>query len=355
METAKSGKKTKKNPAHGKDVRAGLKATTAGLKHHGGRHGGLGRGLDALFSRETTKMVSDAAVGVNPDDSGHVSKTVLDVPVERIVAGKWQPRTDFDENSLNELADSVKTHGIIQPLLCRPASGGNYELIGGERRLRAAIRAGLSSVPVILMESEDKMAAELALVENLQREDLNVIDEAEGYKTLADTFGMSQADIAERVGKARATVTNVMRMLSLPDEVKQLLRTSGTQGAEDRPKNDFSPGHAKVLLGLADESEMIRLASECVRRGWSVRMLEDHVKRVIKPKSERTYSADIPEWYLNDICDRLRRYFKTEVTVVSSLRNKNGRTITNGRVEIEFRDNDDLGRLLEMFGIEVND
>ena len=252
------------------------------------------------------------------------------------------PRRVFDDEALQELADSIKAHGIIQPLVCRKAADGTYELIGGERRLRAAGRLGLKTVPVIVMEAVDRDAAELALVENLQREDLNVIEEAEGYKALADEFKLTQSDIAERVGKARASVANTLRLLELPDEVKQML------GA-----GLLSTGHAKVLLGMEGDAARTDLARQCLSEGLTVRALERRIRRKIEERHRVGPVSDIPPDYLRTLLDRLNARFATSVRLVPSVTYANGRH-GRGRLEIDYFDNDDLTRLLELLGVDVN-
>ena len=308
--------------------------------------GGLGRGLDALISREQTRGVAAvppvsaaAAVASVP------ARAVSDVPVKLVVPSPWQPRQDFDPDALRELAESIKVHGIIQPLVCRKAAGGLFELVGGERRLRAAQLAGLAQVPVIVIDAVDRDAAELALVENLQREDLNAIEEAEGYKALADKFSLTQEEIADRVGKARPSVANALRLLDLPDEVKQLV------GARL-----LSTGHAKVLLGVEGEKERVALAREALEGGLTVRALERLVerRRAEAARPRRAPASDIEPAVLKDLLARLHARFGTRVRLVPSVTFANGRH-GRGRVEIDFADNDELTRLLELFGVDVNE
>ena len=301
--------------------------------------GGLGRGLDALISREQTRGVAA------PPASKSDARSVSEVPVALVVPGPWQPRQDFDPDALRELAESIKVHGIIQPLVCRKAAGGTFELVGGERRLRAAQIAGLAKVPVIVIDAVDRDAAELALVENLQREDLNAIEEAEGYKALADKFSLSQEEIADRVGKARPSVANALRLLELPDEVKQLV--GGRL---------LSAGHAKVLLGVPGEKDRVALARETLEAGLSVRALERLVerRRAAAARPRRAPSSDIEPAALKDLLARLHARFGTRVRLVPSVTFANGRR-GRGRIEIDFADNDELTRLLELFGVDVNE
>ena len=334
-------------------------SSTSGQTHSHTAGGGLGRGLDSLISRETTKSVGSVAkpnvktegvaaapmpVAPSPKAVAEANgKNVITVPIDKVKPSPWQPRHVFDDDALSELADSIKKHGIIQPLVCRKV-GEEYELIGGERRLRASGIAGLTEVQVILLDVKDRNAAELALVENLQREELNIIEEAEGYRLLAESFEMTQDDIAERVGKPRATVANAMRLLELPDEVKQNL------GA-----GLISTGHAKVLLGVKDKNEMLRLASGCITEGWTVRLLEKKVSRLKQQPLERIPpTSDIPEDYLSMLIGKLHQRLGTSVRLSPSVKYSNGKR-GKGRIEIDFYDNEELSRLLEIFGVDVNE
>ena len=337
--------------------------------------GGLGRGLDALIGREATRNVaapaneenrtvapageaSGAASGAPPRPAPSAppriqpapppttrgsAAAVLDVPISLVRPSPWQPRRAFDEDALAELADSIRAHGIIQPLVCR-RQDGFYELIGGERRLRAASLAGLTSVPVVTADAGDREAAELALVENLQREDLNPIEEAEGYKALAENFKLTQADIAERVGKARASVANALRLLDLPDEVRRMVGEGLLSG-----------GHAKALLAMPGEGERIELARQCLGEGLSVRALERRVARKLEAPSKRPAPRpDVPEDWLRTLTDKIRTRLATPVRLFPSTTYANGRH-GRGHLEIDFFDNDDLTRLLELLGVDVNE
>ncbi len=322
------------------------------------RVGGLGRGLDALIAGHSALSAAAPAVGTPspppvvppasdpvsaPSMAAETSRQVLSIPVSRIHPSPWQPRRVFDEEALVELAASIRTHGVIQPLVCRQTAPDRYELIAGERRLRAATEAGLDEVPVVLLEAEDRDAAEMALVENLQREDLNIIEEAEGYRALADAFGLTQQEISERVGKGRATVTNALRLLDLSDEVKQMLG-SGI----------LSPGHAKVLLGIEDETERLRLARSAAQDGWTVRQLEQKLRRIRAIHPVRQNTPDIPGDHLALLLERLHARFGTSVRLHPSVRYANGRH-GKGRIEIDFFDNEDLDRLLSLLGIVLDD
>jgi ParB family chromosome partitioning protein len=269
---------------------------------------------------------------------------VQTLPLGRIRKSPWQPRQVFDEESLDDLVSSVKERGVLQPLLVReiaPDDGGaNYELIAGERRLRAASKAQLTEVPAIIMEVSDEGALEIALVENLQREDLNIIEEAEGYTLLAKKFNLNQEEVARRVGKGRATIANATRLLSLPDTVKQLL-------AEDQ----LSAGHAKVLLGLAMAAEQDLLAHRCVKEGLSVRALEGIVNKVKRaPKKARAAKSDIPQEHLKFLTQQLHQQLGAPVHLHPCQTLANGKK-KKGSIQIDFFSNDELDRLLVMLGI----
>jgi len=317
---------------------------------------GLGRGLGALISQHPAEPARSAAeagtqahhvaapgvqaAAVTPRADGrHVSM----LPVADISRSAWQPRQTFDEAALKDLTDSIRTHGVIQPLICRRNPTGSYELIAGERRLRACMLAGLGQVPVILIEAADRDAAEMAIIENIQREDLNAIEEAEGYRTLSEKFGLTQQDVADRVGKARASVANALRLLELPDEVKQLLGATL-----------LSTGHAKVLLSLTDNKEQVLLSRKCVTDGLTVRALERLLQRRQQAKSGDKHGpqSDIPESHLKHLSDKLHSRFSTPVRLTPSMTHANGKRV-NGRIEIDFYDNDELDRLLTLLGVEV--
>ena len=289
---------------------------------------GLGRGIGALIRDGSSKDEPPAS------DAG-----IRKIPIDKIRKNSLQPRHRFEKEALAELTESIKAHGVLQPLLVRRA-GKNYEIVAGERRLRASGEAGLREVPVIVINASDNEALEMALVENLQREDLGILEEAEGYQTLADKFGLTQDQIAERVGKARATVTNALRLLSLPDKVKQLI----TEGS-------VSAGHAKVLLGVEIQKEQALLAGRVATEDLSVRDLEKIVKKLRRaPRKARAARNDIPSDYLTDLSERLHAHFGT------SIRLKPSRTFANGKkgkgcIEIDFYSNDDLDRILTILGI----
>lgn len=294
------------------------------------KHGGLGRGLDALIrarpAPEKTATTESA-------------EEVLRVPVARIRAAPWQPRRRFDAAALAELVESVRARGVLQPLWVRPTADG-YELIAGERRLRAAVEAGLAEVPVRVMDVDDRGAMELALIENLQREDLDPLEEAEGYRQLVEQHGLTQDEIAQRVGRARATIANALRLLTLPAPVRELIE-----------KRELSAGHAKALLGLTIAEEQITLARRAAREGLSVREVERLVARASRPKRMRRPAAsDVPEAVLRDLTERLQRKLGVAVRLKPSRALADGRRV-RGEITIEFYTADDLDRLMVLLGV----
>jgi len=310
---------------------------------------GLGRGLGALIkpSAPTEPIRSAVAAATeNPvSESARDGTSVVQAQIVDIQRCPWQPRHVFNDEGLQDLTESIRTHGIISPLLCRRIANGKFELIAGERRLRAATAAELKTVPVVLLEAEDQKAAEIAIIENIQRQDLNAIEEAEGYKTLAQAFGLTQQEVAERVGKSRTGITNAVRLLDLPDEVKQFV-------ADGR----LSVGHAKILLGLESIGDQTALACRCVTESLTVRALEKIVQKRTEPKPEPEVGAvpDMPESHLRDLSDRLHRFFGTSVRLSPSVLHANGRR-SKGCLEVDFYDNTDLDRILEVLGITLND
>jgi ParB family transcriptional regulator, chromosome partitioning protein len=275
---------------------------------------GLGRGLDALLQKEAVAEPSPEA-------------PVQSLPVTSLRPNRFQPRTEFSEAAIEELAESIRAQGVIQPLVVAPEAGGLYTIIAGERRWRASRRAGLETVPVVVRPvSGDRELLELALVENLQRSDLNPLEEAEAYLALQEKFGLSQEEIAGRVGKARTTVTNSLRLLRLPEEVQELLR--GGQ---------LTMGQARPLLGLATAEEQILLAERAVREGLSARDLEREAaprekppKKLAKPVEVNTAAAE----------EKLTRRLQTKVEI--------RRRGTGGLLQVHFHSEEELMRLYDL-------
>ena len=297
---------------------------------------GLGRGLGALISDGT------ASTGTTPPLIAAAKKPAtggLKIPIQKIRKNPLQPRRTFPEQAMIDLTESIKKRGVLQPLLVRQLGDG-YELIAGERRLRASTAAGLSEVPVIIMEANDNDSLEVALVENLQREDLNILEEAEGYEVLSAKFNLTQEQVAARVGKARASVANTMRIMALPAEVKQFIAA-----------DQLSAGHAKLLAGIEIKEEQILFAKRTVKENLSVRNLEKIVQKARRvPRKPRAKRDDIPHDHLAYLSDKLHKHFGTGIRIIPCRTLANGKK-TRGVLEIDFYSSDDLNRILELLGI----
>lgn len=270
------------------------------------KQSGLGKGLGALMlENNTDSMVSTDTLAVND-----------------IIPNKEQPRKTFDEAALQELADSIKQHGVLQPLLVRPLTTGGYQLVAGERRWRASRLAELKEVPVIIKELSDTEAMEIAIIENLQREDLNPIEEAEGLQALIDKCGFTQEEVATSVGKSRPAITNALRLLRLPEEVRQMTKDG-----------DFSAGHARALLAFDNEPMMLECAKQIVDKKLTVRDVEKMAKRP-KTSKIKASSGKARDSFYDEVELALSDALGTKVKVYNG-RNK-------GTLEIEFYTLDDL-------------
>jgi ParB family chromosome partitioning protein len=298
------------------------------------RHG-LGRSVD--FSGGVNGLLG-APAGVSV-----AAGQALEIPIMEIERSPFQPRRDFDDEELKGLAESIRNNGLVHPPTVRKNSAGRYELISGERRLRAAQLAGWTKIRVTFVEADDQKAAVMTTTENLQREDLNPIEEAVSYRTLQDRFNLTQAEVAEKVGKGRATVANAVRLLELPDEVKSLVETKL-----------LSVGHAKVLLSVDAEKDRILLARDCVNEQLTVRALEKKVARLHAPVPEKPRGTpDIPDGYVKSLSEKLKRHLGCAVRLTSGVTHASGKH-TKGVLEIAFFDNDDLDRIIRMIGLEVD-
>ncbi len=290
----------------------------------------LGKGLDALIPQAPAQFEAPPRSGTGAA-SGRGEPLLC--PIEQIVPGRHQPRKRFDEKGLLELAQSIKEEGVLQPLLVRPREGkaGRFELVAGERRWRAAQRAGLKEVPIIVRKLDDSKALEISLVENLQREDLNPIEEAEGFRRLTVDFGYSQEQVAERVGKDRSTVTNTLRLLKLPDAIK-----------EDLVEGKITAGHARAILSLATPAEMILLRNQIVKHQLSVRQAENLARRMSKagekPGKPLKAKAD-PN--VRRLEEDLQRVLGARVTI-------HFRPGKPGKIEIAYSSLDELDRLIKL-------
>ena len=275
---------------------------------------GLGKGLSTMISVEES-----------PVDKNVVSQlNIIDVE-----PNKDQPRKNFDKEALEALTNSIAEIGVILPIIVVKKDSGRYQIIAGERRWRAAKAAGLKTIPAIIKDYEDKEAAEVALIENLQREDLNPIEEAKGYKSLIDGFSMTQEEISKRVGKSRSAITNSLRILNLPDEIIKYVITG-----------EISQGHGRALLSVSDDKLKISIAEKIIKEGLNVRQVETLVKNlgnVKKPKKKKQSQLDIE---IKSIEERISKSLSTKVTI------RHGQK--KGKIEIEYYGNDDLERIMKI-------
>ena len=274
---------------------------------------GLGKGLGALLGDFTEEI---------PQDSAY-----RELPVYKVEPNPDQPRREFDEVELQALSDSISVHGVIQPLTVREMPNGYFQIIAGERRWRAARMAGLSDVPVVVIEADDKKAMELALIENLQRQDLNPVEEALGYQTLMEEYGLTQEDTAQQVGKSRSAVANTLRLLALTPEVLELLKTG-----------EITAGHARAILSLKSEKKQIEAARKIMALSLSVRQAETLCKNMNKEPVEKpkvTFEVD----YVAECEKSLSKHLGRGVKIVNGKR--------KGRFELEFYGEEDLQALLE--------
>ncbi len=282
------------------------------------KKGGLGRGLHMLY---------------NENDSNN---SVSTLSINEIEPNRDQPRRVFDEKALEELSKSIEQNGIIQPLLVRPMSDGSYQLVAGERRWRAARMSGLTEVPVTIREMTDEEASVFALIENLQREDLNPVEEAQGLKSLIENYGLTQEDAAERVGKSRVAVTNTLRLLKLPSSVLKLLGDG-----------KLSAGHCRALLSLDDEKEMLRIAETAISQDLSVRQVEKMVKYASQGEKPKPKKRDKK---------RDKFYDEVEIALTNILGRKVKIYLSNtghkGTIEFEFFGKEDLTKLAKEFDKE---
>ncbi|HHX92580.1 MAG TPA: ParB/RepB/Spo0J family partition protein [Clostridiales bacterium] len=291
--------------------------------------GGLGRGLGALFDdidfhpEAVSVRKPEEPAGTAPSDT--VGR-IVHIRLDDIKPNAHQPRTQFDEQSLQELAESISEHGVIQPVLVRPAKNG-YELVAGERRYRAARRAGLAEIPAIVRELDDRSNMLFALIENMQREDLNGMEEARGLQEMQEAYGLTQEQVAKTVGKSRPYVANALRLLKLPPAVQAMV--------ED---GSLSAGHARTIAGFDGERRQIEVAEQAVRYGWSVREIEKLArqkigkKRKVKPRQR----------------DEHARRMEEELSVSLGTRVRIAGTQDKGKIELDYYSRDELDRLLDV-------
>ena len=286
------------------------------------KNSGLGRGLDAIF-------LDNAQNEESSEREGSVSFVRLSL----VDPKSDQPRKYFDKEALEELSESIKEHGLLQPILVREYGDGRYQIIAGERRFRASKLAGLEEIPAIILDRDDRAVAQLALIENIQREDLNPIEEAMAYRSLAQMYDMTQEELSEKVGKSRSAVANSMRLLDLPDEVLSMVAA-----------RDLSAGHARTLLGLKRREDMILLAERAAAEELSVRTLEEAVKKLNKlataaPKAENDAEEEVVD-YVREMELRIQRELGRRAEI-----NNKGRKKT---LTLYYEDNEDLDELLRV-------
>lgn len=303
---------------------------------------GLGKGLGAIFGedvireREAESVKAKAAgKGEKVPDGGKMQTAgELMVKVSLIEPNREQPRMDFNEEQLRELADSIRSHGVLQPLLVQRRDNGLFEIVAGERRWRAAKMAGIKEVPVVLRQYSRQESMEIALIENVQREDLNPIEEAKAYQRLIQEFGLKQEEIAERVAKSRSAITNTMRLLKLDESIQDML-----------VQNIVTSGHARALLALEDKAMQLRAAKLIVEGTLSVRETERLVKRMLKEAQEKEEKPKKEEkdlrFIYQNLEERMRTVMGTKVTIHNKDKNK-------GRIEIEYYSEAELERIVEL-------
>ena len=284
---------------------------------------GLGRGIDALFQ-------DIEEVDVKKEE-------VLDLPLNELRPNPYQSRKTFDEQSLKELANSIERSGVFQPIIVRRSQIKGYEIIAGERRFRASKLAGKTNIPAIIRDFDEEMMMQIAVLENLQREDLNPLEEAEAYDMLMKNLKLTQAQVAERLGKSRPYIANYLRLLSLPKLVKEMVQ-------EER----LSMGQARTLLGLKDKSNLLKLANRCVKENLTVRQLEKLVSEMNEAKEKKKIPRLMKEkpYYLRESEERLMDKFGTSVAI----QEKNGK----GKIEIEYLSQNDLTRILDILDIHFD-
>lgn len=288
---------------------------------------GLGRGLDGLIPN----VVGEAKAKKQAQEENRPAEADSVVKITRLEPNRDQPRRNFDEDALQELADSIKQFGLLQPILVQDRKD-HYEIIAGERRWRAAKLAGLKEVPVIIRNYSEQEILEISLIENIQREDLNPIEEAQAYRRLLTEFHLKQDEVAERVSKSRAAVTNSIRLLKLGDRVQQMVIS-----------DMISTGHARALIGIEDEEEQYNLAQKIFDEKLSVREVEKLVKNLHKPPKPKKLDDKALQAIYQDIEEKLKQRLSTKVSVSSKGEGA-------GRIEIEFYSHEDLERLLELLG-----
>ena len=280
----------------------------------------LGKGLSSIFGQDVSKVLDDIQNGDMEVESQQQSK----IPVDEIRPNPYQPRKVFNDEALKELSSSIKQHGVFTPILVKKSIQG-YDLIAGERRLRASKLAGLEDIPAIIVDFNDQEMMEIALLENIQREDLNVIEEAKAYEKLIQRLGYTQEQLAHRVGKSREHITNLLRLLKLPEDVQEYV-----------VNKQLSMGHVRALLGLKTEASMRKVAKQAIDQGLSVRKVEQIVKDTNNKKTIEKPKEDI---YVKAAKEKLQEFFQTSVS------------ISKNAISIHYENKEDLNRILELLNL----
>lgn len=288
------------------------------------KRGGLGRGMDALFQ----------GLEETPGENEYIQE----IPLNEIRSNPYQPRKHFDEEALQELADSIKQSGVFQPVIIRKSTVKGYELIAGERRVRASRLAGNQTIPAIIRDMDEQQMIEIAVLENLQREDLSPLEEAEAYQVLMDKLALTQVEVAERMGKSRPYIANYLRLLSLPEEVKPYVG------------KELSMGQARTILGLKDKNQITQVAERVIKEGLTVRQLEDLVQQLnatskTKSNEKKTHPDVQKPQHILAIEERFEEILGTSTQIVQ--RGK------RGKIEIEFLSEEDLIRILDLLKIKI--
>ncbi len=280
----------------------------------------LGKGLSSIFGQDVSKVLDDIQNGDMEVERQEQSK----IPVDEIRPNPYQPRKVFNDEALKELSSSIKQHGVFTPILVKKSIQG-YDLIAGERRLRASKLAGLQDIPAIIVDFDDQEMMEIALLENIQREDLNVIEEAKAYEKLIQRLGYTQEQLAHRVGKSREHITNLLRLLKLPEDVQEYVVSK-----------QLSMGHVRALLGLKTEASMRKVAKQAIDQGLSVRKVEQIVKDTNNKKTIEKPKEDI---YVKAAKEKLQEFFQTSVS------------ISKNAISIHYENKEDLNRILELLNL----
>lgn len=275
----------------------------------------LGRGLDALIP----------SLNISEDDK------VIEIPLAQLRANPYQPRKTFNEESIQELAASIKEHGVIQPIIVRSVLKG-YEIIAGERRFRASQVSGLATIPAVVRKFSDQQVMEIALIENVQREDLNAMEQAIAYQALIDQFKLTQEELSVKVGKSRSHIANFLRLLQLPEDIKQYV-SRGT----------ISMGHARAIAGVKDDKKKKELAQITIEKQWSVRELEEAIQKLEEPREKESAKPKVrkKDPYMEEVEENLRSIFRTTVKIKAQPQHK-------GKIEFAYYSKDDLERILEL-------